>query len=246
MKLSSSLLLATAGALIAFHQEVQADILSQVEYDTCENPAVQPCDPINVNNVCSGLSNDNDESFSYGFKMDSCVAGTFLLGNSAIFAQEALTDLTTCSTLTLAEAQALEVTVACFNGGTRAQVEFSNLEIDIDVGAKASTTGVLYDVSPQGSGDGFLSPILNCDPAATGSAPDKCKGISHLNFCIPCPPTTTTTTLEPGPSTFDDPHFVTWNNTYFDFMGKVFCCSVLSGRWTSTPTLTPHSILSSI
>ena len=31
----------------------------------------------------------------------------------------------------------------------------------------------------------------------------------------------TTTTNEPDPGAFDDPHFVTWNGTFYNFMGKL-------------------------
>ena len=37
-----------------------------------------------------------------------------------------------------------------------------------------------------------------------------------------------TTSSEPEPGAFDDPHFVTWNGTFYDFMGKIFALLCLT------------------
>lgn len=117
------------------------------------------------------------------------------------------------------------VRVNICHGTASATNPFTTITVDRD-GLNGHANADHSDRTQKDKVDYFPSTsIKNPNGAGNGDLDEDCVFIPH---------TTTTTTTTTSPMVFDDPHFLTWNNTYYDFMGA---CDL---KLISAPSFAPE------
>jgi len=102
-------------------------------------------------------------------------------------------------------------------------------------------SGTTYVLSIEGQGNG-VSNVEVCYETCTVTTTTTTTAADTTTTTTAADTTTTTsaadTTTTTSSGAFDDPHFLTWNNTFFDFMGKQ---KSLVQRFLSPKYLLPNS-----